>query len=70
MLPHPEGGPASPGIGGYGLTLTLPETVNAERRRVLAALGAKLVLTPMKAGVRGAIARAEEIAASDPARAR
>lgn len=53
---------------GYGLTLTMPETVNAERRRVLAALGAKLVLTPKKAGVRGAIVRAEEIAASDPAR--
>jgi cysteine synthase A len=52
----------------YGLTLTMPETVSAERQRVLAALGAKLVFTPRKAGIRGAIFRAEEIAASDPGR--
>ncbi|HEY5998962.1 MAG TPA: cysteine synthase A [bacterium] len=53
---------------GYGLTLTMPETVDAERRLVLTALGAKLVLTPKAEGIRGAIVRAEEIAASDPAR--
>jgi cysteine synthase A len=53
---------------GYGLTLTMPETMSIERRRVLAALGARLVLTPGTEGMKGAIARAEEIAASDPVR--
>ena len=53
---------------GYKLTLTMPETMSVERRRVLAALGANLILTPGVEGMKGAIARAEEIAASDPAR--
>ncbi len=53
---------------GYPITLTMPETMSIERRRVLAALGATLVLTPGPEGMKGAIARAEEIAASDPAR--
>jgi len=53
---------------GYNLTLTMPETMSIERRRVLAAFGAKLILTPGAEGMRGAINRAEEIAASDPAR--
>lgn len=53
---------------GYNLTLTMPETMSIERRRVLAALGANLVLTPGSLGMKGAIAQAEEIAASDPQR--
>jgi cysteine synthase len=53
---------------GYPITLTMPETMSIERRRVLAALGAKLELTAGPKGMKGAIARAEEIRASDPGR--
>jgi cysteine synthase A len=53
---------------GYKLTLTMPETMSIERRRVLAALGANLILTPGAEGMKGAINRAEEMAASDPQR--
>jgi cysteine synthase A len=53
---------------GYGITLTMPETMSVERRRVLAALGAKLVLTPGAEGMKGAINRAEDLAKSDPNR--
>jgi cysteine synthase A len=53
---------------GYPITLTMPETMSIERRRVLAAFGAKLVLTPGPEGMAGAVRRAEEIAASDTAR--
>ncbi len=51
---------------GYPLTLTMPETMSIERRKLLLAYGAKLVLTEGAKGMGGAIARAEEIAASDP----
>lgn len=53
---------------GYKLTLTMPETMSIERRRVLAALGANLILTPGPEGMKGAIQRAEALAASDPKR--
>jgi cysteine synthase A len=53
---------------GYPITLTMPETMSMERRKVLAALGAKLVLTPGAGGMKAAIAKADEILASDPDR--
>ncbi len=53
-------------VRGYRLTLTMPETMSIERRRLLAAYGAKVVLTPGADGMAGAIARAEEIAAAEP----
>src|SRR5258708_11254851 len=51
---------------GYGCVLTMPETMTMERRKVLAAFGAKLVLTPGPKGMKGAIAKAEELAAAEP----
>ena len=53
---------------GYPITLTMPETMSLERRKVLAAFGARLVLTEGPLGMKGAIAKAEEIYCSDPSR--
>jgi cysteine synthase A len=53
---------------GYPITLTMPETMSLERRKVLKALGANLILTEGALGMKGAIAKAEEILASDPDR--
>ena len=53
---------------GIPLTLTMPETMSIERRKLLVAYGARLVLTEGPKGMNGAIARAEEIVASDPGR--
>lgn len=51
---------------GYPVTLTMPETMSLERRKVLAAFGAKLVLTEGPLGMKGAITKADEIYQSDP----
>lgn len=51
---------------GYRLILTMPESMSIERRKLLAFLGAELVLTPADSGMKGAIAKAEELKASIP----
>jgi cysteine synthase A len=51
---------------GYTLTLTMPESMSIERRALLRALGANLVLTPAKDGMKGSIAKAEELALTTP----
>jgi cysteine synthase len=53
-------------VKGYDIILTMPETMSVERRILLLALGAKIVLTPGPGGMKGAIAKAEEILAATP----
>jgi cysteine synthase len=53
---------------GYECVLTMPETMSMERRKVLVALGAHLVLTPGPLGMKGAVAKSEELAAEEPGR--
>ncbi len=51
---------------GYHCTLVMPESVSAERKKILQAYGAKIILTPASKGMNGAIQKANELAASDP----
>src|SRR5947208_2766643 len=53
---------------GYPITLTMPETMSIERRKVLKALGANLILTDGTQGMKASIEKAEEMVASDPSR--
>lgn len=53
-------------VKGYKLILTMPETMSIERRKLLSALGAKIILTPGSEGMSGAIAKANELAAQTP----
>jgi cysteine synthase len=53
-------------VKGYKLTLTMPDTMSEERRSLLAAYGATLVLTPDTRGMHGAIAKAEELVRNNP----
>jgi cysteine synthase len=51
---------------GIRLILTMPESMSVERRKVLQLLGARIILTPAEAGIRGAVEKAEQLVAEDP----
>lgn len=53
-------------VKGYALTLVMPESMSIERRKLMSAYGAKLVLTPRELGMKGAIAKAQELAEQNP----
>ena len=53
-------------VKGYRMIIAMPDTMSIERRKLMAAYGAELVLTPGSAGMKGAIAKAEEIKAANP----
>ncbi len=53
-------------VKGYGLTLVMPESMSIERRKIMAAYGAELVLTPKEVGIKGSIAKAKEMIESTP----
>jgi cysteine synthase A len=53
-------------VRGYRMMLVMPETMSVERRKLANALGAELILTPGKNGMKGAVARAEELAEENP----
>lgn len=53
-------------VKGYQLTLVMPESMSIERRKLMSAYGAKLVLTPRELGMKGAIAKAQELAQENP----
>jgi len=72
MIVEPTSGNTGVGLAivaavkGYAITLVMPESMSVERRRLMAAYGATLELTPRELGMKGSIAKAEEIVASNP----